>query len=145
MMLTKSFSLEELTHSDIAVRKGIENTPDAETLEVLKRTAARLEEVRSLLNCPIHINSGYRSLKLNSAIGSTSSSQHVKGEAVDFIAPQFGTPQEVCRAIIDSNIEYDQLIEEGQWTHISFSDTPRRSNLTAHFNNGKTTYSQGIA
>lgn len=145
MNLSQHFTLEELTHSDVAVRKGIENTPDAEIIEVLKRTAAGLEEVRELLDCPIHVNSGYRSLKLNSAIGSTPTSQHVKGEAVDFIAPQFGTPQEICRAILDSTIQFDQLIAEGNWVHISFTDVPRHSVLTARFENGKANYTQGIS
>lgn len=145
MQLTEHFTLEEFTHSDIAVRKGMDNTPDPDTLEVLKQTAAKLEDIRSLLGVPIHINSGFRSLKVNSAVGGSVSSQHCKGEAVDFIAPQFGTPQEICRAILDSTIEFDQLIHEGAWVHISFSDDPRHSVLTAHFGNGKTTYAQGIA
>lgn len=145
MNLSSNFTLEELIHSETAVRKGLDNTPDAETIEKLKQTANGLEQVRALLNVPIHVNSGYRSIKVNSSVGGSQNSQHCKGEAVDFIAPQFGTPQEVCRAIMDSTIEYDQLIFEGDWVHISFTDAPRQSNLTAHFGNGRTIYTQGIA
>lgn len=151
MNLSPHFTLEEFTHSDIAVRKGLENIPDADTIEVMKVTAARLEEVRELLNVPIKVNSGFRSLKVNSAVGGSASSQHCKGEAVDFIAPDFGTPQDVCRAILDSTIDFDQLIAEGidnangGWIHISFTDTPRHSVLTARFTNGKAVYTQGIA
>ena len=145
MNLSEHFTLAEFVQSDIAVRKGLDNTPDADTLEVLKVTAAGLEEVRELLGKPIHVNSGYRSLKVNSAVGGSGTSQHCKGEAVDFIAPQYGTPQEVCRAILDSTIEFDQLIYEGAWVHISFTDKPRHSVMTAHFGNGKTTYTQGVA
>ena len=145
MKLSEHFSLEEFTASETAARKGLDNTPDAEIIEVLKTTAARMEEVRSLLSVPITVLSGFRSVKVNSAVGGSATSQHCKGEAVDFIAPGFGTPQEVCRAILDSTIDFDQIIAEGTWTHISFSDDPRSSILTAHFGNGKTTYTNGIA
>lgn len=145
MRLTEHFALEEFTHSEIAARRGLDNTPDAETIERLKATASGMEDVRGLLSVPVTVLSGYRSVKVNSAVGGSQSSQHMKGEACDFIAPSFGTPQEICRAILDSTIEFDQLIYEGTWAHISFSETPRHSVLTAHFGNGKTTYSQGIA
>ena len=151
MQLSPNFSLAEFITSETAARLGLSNEPDAEIIETLKATAARLEEVRSLLGCPIIILSGFRSVKVNSAVGGSSNSQHCLGEAVDFIAPQFGTPQEVCRAILDSTIEFDQLIAEGidnangGWCHIAFSDNPRRSVLTAHFHNGKAVYSQGVA
>ena len=145
MKLSEHFSLEEFTASETAARKGLDNTPDAEIIEVLKTTAARMEEVRSLLSVPITVLSGFRSVKVNSAVGGSATSQHCKGEAVDFIAPGFGTPQEVCRAILDSTIDFDQLILEGSWTHISFSDDPRSSILTARFSNGKTTYTNGIS
>lgn len=145
MKLSLHFTLDELTHSETASRRGLDNVPDAETIETLKIIAARLEDVRALLGCPIIVLSGYRSVKVNSAVGGSATSQHCRGEAVDFIAPQFGTPNEVCRAILDSTIEFDQLIAEGTWTHISFAEAPRRSVLTAHFGNGKVTYSQGIA
>jgi len=145
MQLSKNFSLEEFVHSETAARRGLDNTPDAEIIEVIKGTAQSMEEVRALLACPITILSGYRSIKVNSAVGGSAASQHCLGEAVDFVAPQFGTPQEVCRAILDSTVQFDQLIYEGTWSHISFSDTPRRSVLTAHFGNGRTTYANGIA
>jgi hypothetical protein len=145
MMLSAHFSLAEFTASETATRKGLDNTPEPEVIETLKLTAAGMEEVRALLGVPIIIHSGYRSPKVNSAIGGAVTSQHCKGEAVDFIAPQFGTPNDVCRAILDSTIAFDQLIDEKGWAHISFSDAPRHSVLTAHFGNGKTTYTPGIA
>jgi hypothetical protein len=145
MNLTEHFRLVEFTRSETATRKGLDNTPDDETIERLKILASGLEEVRELLGVSLHITSGYRSIKVNSAIGSASTSQHVLGEAADFTADDFGTPQEVCRAILDSNIAFDKLIYEDEWTHISFTDTPRRIVLTAHFGNGQTTYTNGIA
>lgn len=131
MNLSKNFSLEEFTRSETASRRGIDNTPDAETIEHLKETALLMEQVRELLGHPITITSGYRSLKLNSAIGSKPTSDHVLGYAADFVCPAFGSVTEVCHAIMDSTIEYGQLIAEyGAWVHISTPHKVSRVNLT---------------
>ena len=120
MNLSNHFTLEEFTFSDAALRKGLNNTPDAETIEHLKETASLMEQVRELLGHPIIITSGYRSLKVNSAIGSKPTSDHVLGYAADFRCPGFGTPSDICHAIMDSTIPYHQLIHEFQsWVHIS--------------------------
>ncbi len=146
MQLSAHFSLQELTHSEIAIRKGIDNKPNAEVRATLAHTASMLEQVRDvLLGSPMHISSGYRSPAVNSAVGGAPTSQHVKGEAVDFTAPIFGTPQDVCRAIADSDVPFDQLIYEGAWCHVSFSVVPRHSVLTAHFEGGRVRYTAGIA
>lgn len=135
MMLSPHFSLAEFTVSDTAARKGIDNDPPIEVLAAMKRTATGLEAVRVRLGgAPIIATSGYRCLALNRAIGSKDTSQHIKGEAVDFIAPRFGTPTEIAAALRDSGIEYDQLILEfagtGRgWVHCSFSHAPRRHAL----------------
>lgn len=146
--LTEHFTLEELTHSDIAVRKGLDNTPDAETIANLTILAQTLERVRTLLNAPIHINSGYRSQKVNAAVGSAPTSKHCLGLAADFTCPQFGTPQDVAKAIIKAAIGFDQLIYEGTWVHLGLAEPDaswRNQVLTAHFGNGKTIYTEGIA
>ena len=131
MYLSPHFALAEFTRSETAARRGLDNTPDAETIENLKITAAGLEEIRALLGEPIQITSGFRSLKVNSAIGSKPTSAHVKGFAVDFVCPQYGTPKEICEAIRDSQIAYDQLIHEyGSWVHVSFAPELRRMALT---------------
>ena len=83
MQLTKNFSLAELTASQIAERKGINNVPEGTALDNLKRLAELLQECRDLLAVPIYINSGYRCLALNQAVGSSSTSQHLKGCAAD--------------------------------------------------------------
>lgn len=129
--LTSNFTLEELIFSETALRKKLDNTPDAETLENLKTLALGLEEVRYILGHPIHINSGYRSPKVNSAIGSKSTSAHVKGYAADFVCPQFGTPREICHRLMDSMIDFDQLIYEyDSWVHFSVDPKMRRQVLT---------------
>ena len=137
MYLSTNFQLDELTHSQTASRQGIDNTPDAATIERMKVTAYGLELVRKELgNKPILISSGYRSPALNAAVGGRSSSQHILGQAVDFTCPAFGTPTEIVRRLVDSNIQFDQCILEffdpvrkTGWVHISFSDRNRRHAL----------------
>lgn len=146
MSLSEHFTIEELTHSDIAVRKGIDNTPNAEALANLAELALSLEKVRDLLGVPIHINSAYRSPKLNSATGGSSTSAHMTGQAADFVAPQFGTPKEIAIEIAASDIQFDQLIFEGAWVHFGIRGDMRHQILTATFNGGgKATYTSGIA
>ena len=124
MKLSEHFTLEELTHSDIGARLGFDNTPSDAEIENLKRLASMLEEVRALLGKPISINSGFRSKAVNDAVKSSDTSQHRLGCASD-IRVSGMTPDEVCRAIIASNIAYDQIIREfDSWTHISVTNTP---------------------
>ena len=132
MNLSAHFTLEEFTTSQTAARRGIDNSPAADVLERMKKTAQGLEAVRVRLGCaPITVTSGYRSPALNAAIGGAAQSQHMTGEAADFICPRFGSPAEIAAALVDSGIAYDQLILEfGRWIHISFSDTPRHHALS---------------
>jgi hypothetical protein len=129
-MLSPHFSLAELIASDTAARLGIDNTPPADVLETLKHTATGLEAVRVLLGAPLHVSSGYRSPALNKLVGGQPSSQHTKGEAVDFTARQFGTPEQIVGRLVASGLTYDQVIVEfGRWVHISFSNKQRRQAL----------------
>lgn len=131
MQLSTNFSLSEFTASEMAARHGIDNTPPDDLLPTLQRTAEGLERVRALLgDKPITITSGYRCPKVNILVGSKPSSQHLLGEAADFKCPAFGTPAQIMRRIVNSNIPYDQvIIEYSQWVHISFSDRARRMAL----------------
>ena len=132
-LLTPHITLEEMTASETAARRGINNIPtDPVILSNLKKTAELLEEVRTLLGSrPIIISSGYRCLELNTAIGSKPTSAHVQGQAADFTCPGYGTPYKVCQAIISSNIQFDQLIYElASWVHIAWSASNRRQILT---------------
>jgi uncharacterized protein YcbK (DUF882 family) len=133
MQLSEHFTLEELTRSEVAERKGLDNTPNASEIANLTRLAALLEEVRSLLNKPIMLNSGFRSKAVNDSVGSKDSSQHRIGCAADIRVPGM-TPKQVVEAIIASDIGYDQIIEEfGSWTHLSVPNTietkPRKQAL----------------
>ena len=133
MQLSEHFSLEELTRSEVAERKGLDNSPNATEIANLMRLAALLEQVRSLLNKPIMLNSGFRSKPVNDSVGSKDSSQHRIGCAADIRVPGM-TPKQVVEAIIASDIGYDQVIEEfSSWTHLSVPNTietkPRKQAL----------------
>jgi len=130
MNLSPNFTLDEFCFSQTAIRKSIDNDPPASMLGALKRTAQGMEQVRALLGVPIKITSAYRCLALNAAIGSKTTSQHTKGEAVDFTCAA-GDPKTIVARIMSSDIKFDQLIAEfDSWTHISFSDNNRRQVLT---------------
>jgi hypothetical protein len=148
MNLSPNFTLREFTDSATAVARGWENVPPPEVMDALRRTAAGLEEVRTLLSTivghpvPVIVTSGYRSLRLNRAIGSRDTSQHVLGEAADFRAPQFGTPAQIVATIAKSPIRFDQLIAEStrsgaRWVHISFGDRQRGEVLEINENGAR--------
>lgn len=125
MMLTEHFSLEELTASEIAARRGIDNEPFEGDLFNLKRLAVTLEEVRLLLGGPLLISSGYRTPTLNAAVGGSPHSAHMRGLAADFICPTFGSPYAVAKAIMLSPTmeRVDQLIYEfGRWVHLAVAE-----------------------
>ena len=147
MNLSSHFTLDELTFSETAVRRCIDNSPDADVFANIKMLAQGLERVRSILGYPMHISSGYRCPKLNSAIGGSKSSAHMQGLAADFTCHEFGTPYDVCVALEHEKgyIGFDQLIMEGKWVHIAFSDNPRGEVLTAHFIGGGVSYTKGLA
>lgn len=134
MMLSAHFSLDELTISTEAVRRGLDNTPTKPIVDNLRRLAEKLEEVRSVLGHPIIVNSGYRSPAVNLAVKGAKNSEHMDGRAADFICPAYGTPLQIAKAIQSAGIEYNQLIHEfGAWAHISVpvaGAAPKREELT---------------
>jgi putative chitinase len=131
MKLSPNFSLEELTHTD---HREYDNTPNDAELENIKRLAEFLEEVKTVLGGkPIMVNSAFRSKAVNDAVGSKDSSQHRVGCAADLRVPGM-TPDDVVKAVIASNLGYDQVIREfDRWTHISIpnkdGDKPRKQAL----------------
>ena len=124
MQLSEHFLLEELVHSDLAARKGINNDPTPNIIDNLGRLAQLLEQVRKVVGRPITVTSGYRCKALNDAVGSKDTSQHLLGCAADIKALNM-TPDELVKRIINSDIQYDQLIREfDSWVHISIPNTP---------------------
>ena len=148
MKLSENFSLQELTKSQTAERKGIDNTPSAEHQENLKSLCTSiLQPVRDHFGRVVTISSGYRSPELCVAIGSKTTSQHAKGEAADFEI--FGVSNKELADWIHYNLNYDQLILEywkesdpnSGWVHCSFSQNQkRRQYLKATKINGATKY-----
>jgi len=123
MNLSPSFTLEEMTASETAVRYGIDNTPDNEVLMNLRRLALFLEEVRTAVGIPLRINSAYRSPEANKKVGGKPTSQHCRGVAAD-IRVKGMTPDQVVKAIINAGLAYDQVIREfDSWTHVSIPNT----------------------
>jgi hypothetical protein len=124
MNLSEHFTLEELTATS---HREFDNTPNATEIANLTRLAATLEQVKTLLGGkPVMINSGFRSKQVNDSVGSKDTSQHRIGCAADIRVPGM-TPNEVVKAIMASDIGYDQLIREfDSWTHISVPDMPSR-------------------
>jgi zinc D-Ala-D-Ala carboxypeptidase len=121
MNISEHFTLEEFTASQVATRRGIDNTPGPVELANLHRTATTMERVRAILGKPIHVDSGYRSPLVNTSVGGTSKSAHCYGLACDFVCPDFGTSYEVALAVLKSDIEYDQLILEYGWVHVGLA------------------------
>lgn len=144
--LSPHFTLEEMVCSQQATRLGIDNRPTMEALENLPKLAQLLEAVRLHLGVPVIITSGYRSQPVNDAVGGAVNSQHLTGQAADFIAPGFGAPQTVASHLVDiASVDYDQLIIEfGAWVHISWAPHPRRQVLTAKKIDGRTRYLPGV-
>ena len=125
MTLTPNFTLHELTFSGTAVKLKIDNTPPPETVARLKATARMLEKVRALLGAPVVVSSGYRSKLLNTAVGGSSTSDHLTGDAADITVPKFGSPDKVASylAMDLDELGIGQLILEkfktSQWVHVS--------------------------
>ena len=125
--MTPHFTLAELTATS---HRQFDNTPNETELANLQKLAEFLEQVKTLLDGkPIMINSAFRSKQVNDSVGSKDTSQHRLGYAADIRVPGM-TPDQVVRALIASDLPFDQVIREfDAWTHISISPSPRRQAL----------------
>ena len=147
MNLTRNFSLLELTKSDTAIRRGIDNNPNADQVEKLTLLCENiLQPVRDHFG-RVKVTSGFRSPELCTAIGSSINSQHARAEAADFECP--GVDNVELADWIHKTLTYDQLILEfytpgepnSGWIHCSWiADQPRASYLWAYKSEGKTKY-----
>lgn len=142
MQLSEHFSLAELTVTET----GLENSPVGDELENLYRLVEVLEQVRFELGHPVIISSGYRSPSVNGIVGGSKSSAHLKGLAADFSCPGFGTPKEICIALIDAGLKWDQLILEykdgthnkgGDWVHIGLRPGTERQMVMTRLTGGR--------
>ena len=147
MNLSRNFTLSELIKSDTAIRKGINNNPNAEQIEKLKALCENiLQPVRDHFG-RVKVTSGFRSVELCLAIGSSQNSQHARAEAADFEC--LGTDNAELADWSNKNLDYDQLILEfytpgepnSGWIHCSYTpDQPRKQFLHAYKSEGKTKY-----
>ena len=131
MKLSANFSLRELSRSSTASRRGIDNTSGPDVIAALTTLCENvLQPVRDHFGV-VMVNSGYRSLALNTAIGGSKSSQHMKGEAADI---EVGADNLELAHWIADNLDFDQLISEcyeagiasSGWVHVSFKPSGNR-------------------
>jgi len=149
MLLSENFTLDELTKSQEAIRLGIKNEPnDEEVGNLILLCKNILQPVRNHFGKVVSVSSGYRSVALCEQIGSSSKSQHTKGQAADFEI--FGIHNKEVSYWIVKNIDYDQCILEfwgpndpnSGWIHCSYNDEGNRKQyLRASKFLGRTVYS----
>jgi len=152
MKLSKNFSLKEMTKSQTALRRGIENEPGEEEQANLQQLCEQvLQKVRDHFGKPVNVNSGYRSPELNSAIGGSTTSDHCKGMAADIEIP--GVSNYQLAEWIENNCEFRQLILEfytpgvpdSGWVHVSYDyEENFKKVMTAMKEDGKTVYKLGL-
>ena len=147
--ISKHVSYKEGVRSNTALRLGIENTPGAEQLEKMEIVAKEVfEPLREWVGGPIKVNSFFRGEKLNKAVGGSTKSQHMSGQAMD-IDDGFGhRPNADMYGFIKENLNFDQMIwefgddENPDWVHVSFVSKEENRNrcLKAYKEKGKTKY-----
>jgi zinc D-Ala-D-Ala carboxypeptidase len=152
MNLTANFTLAEMTKSETALRKGLDNTPGETEIGNLKLLCERvLQPVRDHFAMGVKVNSGFRHPEVNAAVGGSRTSDHCKGLAADLEIP--GVPNFELAEWIRDNLEYTQLILEyytrgvpdSGWVHASFDPANlKKQVLTATRENGKTVYLPGL-
>jgi len=143
--LSKNFILEEFLVSQTAERNGIDMTPPPEIIENLRDLVhGCMQPLRDEVNAGIYISSGWRPLELNTRIGGSKTSAHIKGNACDFNIAKL-TPFQTAELIVAMDLPYDQVIMEfGRWVHLGVADTLRSQELTAYRKDGRTRYVTGI-
>ena len=148
-MISKHVSDKEGVYSATALRKGLDNTPNAKQLEYMKEIAEKLfEPLRKWVGGPIKINSFFRGKSVNTAIGGTRSSQHMKGQAMDIDDTFDHVTNADMYNYIKNNLDFDQLIWEfgdddnPNWLHVSYvsKEDNRNRCLRAYKSNNKTVY-----
>jgi hypothetical protein len=142
--ITDHFTWDEATTTlqrDPKTGLLLPNRPGPQESASLVHTFTELERVRALFGKPVRVHSAFRSAAVNLAVGGSSASQHMKGEAVDFTVIGLDVRSAFVH-LVRSAIQFDQLIEEGSWLHISFVSwrAPRRQALTMRVVDGRARY-----
>lgn len=150
MNVSKHITLAEATKSDTAIKKGIDNTPDALRFEAMKLVAnVCFEPLREKHGKPIGVSSFFRSPALNKAIGGSTTSQHCKGEAIDIDADMYnnGITNKDIGEWLKANVKFDQLIfefwndakKDYGWVHVSYSKHGNRNQVLVAYKEGGVT------
>lgn len=152
MQLTENFSLHEMTKSETALRKGLDNTPGTAEIENLRKLCEKvLQPVRDHFARPVKVNSGFRHPDVNRAVGGSTTSDHCKGMAADIEIP--GVPNAELAQWIADNLQYRQLILEfytpgvpdSGWVHVSYNEQDlKQQDLTAMREDGRIVYKPGL-
>lgn len=152
MKLTANFSLNELTQSETALRKNLDNTPSEEVIANLKLLAEKvLQPVRDHYGKGVKVNSGYRSPEVNASVGGSRTSDHCKGQAADIEIP--GIANADLAQYIKDSLQFTQLILEfytqgipdSGWVHVSYDPSNLKCQvMTAVKKDGKTVYLPGL-
>ena len=139
LILSEHFRLAEFTTSLVAVTRRIDNTPPLSAGSNLQQLCLHvLEPLRAHLGHAVRINSGYRSAKLNAAVGGVKTSDHTRGCAADIFVPDVKTGRQWFAWMMD-NLPFDQLIWEtaskghAQWIHVGYRGAGRnRQQVIGH-------------
>lgn len=152
MQLTSNFNLKELTTSDTAIRKGLDNTPNETVTANLKTLAENiLQPVRDHYGKSVKVNSGYRSPEVNASVGGSKTSDHCKGQAADIeitgvangdLAKYIAENYKFTQVILEF---YTQGVPDSGWVHVSYDANDLKcQTLTAVKKDGKTVYLPGL-
>jgi hypothetical protein len=152
MILSKNFTLSELTKSADAIRKGLDNTPSQEAVDNLTLLATNvLQPIRDHFNKPVTINSGYRSKAVNASVGGSATSDHCKGMAADIeivgidnaaLAKHIVDTYKFTQTILEF---YTPGIPDSGWIHVSYDVNNLKGQvLTAIKRDNKTVYLPGL-
>ena len=125
-----NFKISELIKSDAAIKNNINNMPDINSLDnLLDLIFYCLQPIRDKIKKPMIITSGFRSNLVNKLVKGVSNSQHLKGQAADFIINGM-TPTQIIEKIKTCNIDFDQLINEyDKWVHVSYNKNNNRRQI----------------
>jgi zinc D-Ala-D-Ala carboxypeptidase len=152
MKLSPNFSLAEMTKSETASRRGMDNIPNQEQISNMQVLAVNvLQKVRDHYGRGVHVNSGFRHPDVNAAVGGSRTSDHTRGMAADIEIP--GVANADLAEWIQQNLDFTQLILEfytpgipdSGWVHVSYDPANlKKQSLTAMRENGKTVYKPGL-
>lgn len=129
-MKSLNFKMSELIYSDKAIEYNINNMPDINSMDnMLDLIAYCLQPIREKLGKPMIVTSGFRNSQVNKLVGGESNSQHLKGQAADFVVMGLA-PDQIIEKIKSYGIEFDQLINEyNRWVHISYNKGKNRKQV----------------